>query len=370
MKKIKCLLVVMLMAVCFNTQALAATPEIQIVNDIMSLVNVPSTTCSVKITFDIEENSKFYFNLSDELENAYVKNNSLTGLGSELFIVETYEIANSSGKIVLGEILFDGEVSGATVEVVTTSKTTTEYKNIAVKISVIDDTSGNSSNTVNPGIVTVVPPTTSENDDIIDDANEETTDENELTTSERYDVIYKTYYDITSSWAKESIAFVVDQGLFQGVSDRYFEPTMTMDRAMFVTVLSRIENSTATSSNSVFTDVSSSSWYASAVAWAVENKITTGTTTSTFSPTQSVTREQMAVFLNNYAKAMNITIPSTNAKSTFADDSSISSWAVEAVYVMQQSGILTGKDGNQFDPQGEASRAEVATMIERFVKLK
>ena len=120
---------------------------------------------------------------------------------------------------------------------------------------------------------------------------------------------------------------------------------------------------------SAFTDVPASAYYADAVKWAAEKGVVSGTTSTTFAPDRAVTRQEMAVIMANYAKAMGYTVPKTREAVTFADNGSIGSWAKDAVKAMQMAGILNGKDGNRFDPQGTATRAEVAAVLHRYVEL-
>ena len=92
-------------------------------------------------------------------------------------------------------------------------------------------------------------------------------------------------------------------------------------------------------------------------------------TATTFAPDTNINREQMAVIMANYAKKLGYDLPKTLQAVTFADNAQISSWAKNAVRAMQQAGILAGKNGNKFDPKGTATRAEVATVLRRFVEI-
>jgi len=87
-----------------------------------------------------------------------------------------------------------------------------------------------------------------------------------------------------------------------------------------------------------------------------------------FAPDEPITREQMAVIMQNYANTMGISLPKVYEENTFADSEKISTYAVEAVKLMQMSGILNGKNGNIFDPQNAATRAEVSAVLRRFVE--
>ena len=101
----------------------------------------------------------------------------------------------------------------------------------------------------------------------------------------------------------------------------------------------------------------------------MKHGVTAGTGGGKFSPNALINREQMAVIMKNYAVKLGYTVPKALEAVTFADNASISSWAKEAVESMQQAGILAGKTNNRFDPAGTATRAEVATVLWRFVEI-
>ena len=189
-----------------------------------------------------------------------------------------------------------------------------------------------------------------------------------------YGVGYKNpvpnFTDINGHWAKEHILFTVSRGLFSGTSETTFSPNTTLTRGMFVTALGRLAGiNPADYQNRKFTDVKANAYYAPYVNWAASKGIVSGTTSSTFAPDSSITREQMAVIMKNYADKMGYSIPKTLEAVTFADNAQISSWAKDAVKAMQQAGVLSGKENNRFDPQGNATRAEAATVLHRFVEV-
>ena len=189
-----------------------------------------------------------------------------------------------------------------------------------------------------------------------------------------YGVGYKAdapvFTDTANHWAKADIDFVAARGLLSGTGNNQFSPDTGMTRGMFVTALYRLAgNPQAAGEGSAFTDVPASAYYADAVKWAAQKGIVSGTTSTTFAPDRAVTRQEMAVIMQNYAKAMGYTVPKTREAVTFADNANIASWAKDAVKAMQMAGILNGKDGNRFDPQGTATRAEVAAVLHRYVEL-
>src|SRR5690606_33792325 len=114
-------------------------------------------------------------------------------------------------------------------------------------------------------------------------------------------------------------------------------------------------------------DVADGQWYTAAVEWAADNGIVNGVSADLFDPHASLTREQMLVILFNYMNYKGVDIPQSQAQS-FADESEISAWALEAVQALQGINIVTGKGNNMFDPKGTATRAEVATVFVRFIE--
>lgn len=178
------------------------------------------------------------------------------------------------------------------------------------------------------------------------------------------------FTDIAAHWAKEDIEFVVSRGLFSGTSNTTFSPNTAMTRGMFVTALGRLANADVSSyTKSGFTDVKSDAYYMGYIEWASKNSIVSGTGNGTFAPDQSITREQMAVIMQNYAKVIGFTLPKVHGENTFADSAKISAYAKDAVKQMQMAGVISGKSGNIFDPQGTATRAEVSAVLRRFVEL-
>ena len=178
------------------------------------------------------------------------------------------------------------------------------------------------------------------------------------------------FTDIQNHWAADNILFVASRGLLSGTSDTTFSPNTGMTRGMFVTALGRLAGINPDSyKTGKFTDVKADAYYAPYVNWAAQNGIVEGVTATTFAPDTNINREQMAVIMENYAAKLGYTVPKTLEAVTFADNASISSWAKEAVKSMQQAGILAGKTNNRFDPAGTATRAEVATVLRRFVEI-
>ena len=189
-----------------------------------------------------------------------------------------------------------------------------------------------------------------------------------------YGVGYKNpapvFTDITGHWAADNIIFAASRGLLAGTGNNQFSPNTGMTRGMFVTALGRLAGIDPESyKTGKFTDVKADAYYAPYVNWAAEKGIVSGTSATTFSPDTNITREQMAVIMAGYAKKMGYDLPVAHEAVTFVDNAQISSWAAKEVKAMQQAGIMAGKGGNRFDPKGTATRAEVATVLRRFVEI-
>lgn len=174
----------------------------------------------------------------------------------------------------------------------------------------------------------------------------------------------------TSDWFNSAVDFVYYRNLMSGVGTGHFSPGGKMSRAMLVTVLWRIEGSPAPSGTSPFVDLRSD-WYKKAVVWASEKGIVKGTSSTKFSPDASITREQIATILFRYASYIRDNVSSRGNINVYPDAEKVSSYAKEAVSWAISKGIITGnKIGTRtcIDPASNATRAQVATMIMRFLQ--
>ena len=174
------------------------------------------------------------------------------------------------------------------------------------------------------------------------------------------------FSDVASGvWYYNGVAYVYQAGLFNGTSETAFSPELNMSRAMMVTVLHRLAGS-PTGGNASFSDVDGNLWYTTAVQWAAAANVVNGIGDGLFAPNDNITREQMALMFYNYCIVMGIALPETREMIAFGDAESVSDWAREAVAAMYMANMLNGKGGGVFDPQGQATRAEVATMLMNF----
>ena len=169
-------------------------------------------------------------------------------------------------------------------------------------------------------------------------------------------------------WFYDKVAYVYHHKLMTGTSETTFEPNTTLTRAMMVQILYNKEGRPAATTNgNPYTDVPKDQWYYNAVQWAYENKITSGTSETTFEPNSEVTREQFARFMYNYAGN-----PAVSGKLDFVDADQVSDWAYDAMVWANQNNIILGKkksDGSVvLDPRGNATRAEAATILMGYCK--
>lgn len=169
-------------------------------------------------------------------------------------------------------------------------------------------------------------------------------------------------------WFYDKVVYVYHHKLMTGTSETTFEPNATLTRAMMVQILYNKEGRPAATTNgNPYTDVPKDQWYYNAVQWAYENKITSGTSETTFEPNSEVTREQFARFMYNYAGN-----PAVSGKLDFVDADQVSDWAYDAMVWANQNNIILGKkksDGSVvLDPRGNATRAEAATILMGYCK--
>ena len=179
------------------------------------------------------------------------------------------------------------------------------------------------------------------------------------------------FTDVTKNWAYPGIQYCVTHGIMGGMGDGTFAPTGTTTRAQIVQILYNLEGTPAVSGTTPFTDLTAN-WYKPAILWAYQNNVVAGTSPTTFDPERPVTREQIAVILTQYmfhVLKMNRTWTPADL-STFPDGAQVSGWAKEAMQDAVALGLINGtkaSDGLVYlDPQGSATRQQVATILMNF----
>lgn len=169
-----------------------------------------------------------------------------------------------------------------------------------------------------------------------------------------------------NAYYAEAARYCLEHGLVSGTAEGVFSPNMVLSRGMLVTILWRNEKSPA-AGNAEFTDLKPGAYYEEAVSWASEQRIVSGYGNGKFGPDDPIQRQQLAVILYRYAQyqGQDVTVTGT---SPFADESAISDYAKTAVSWAREKGIVAGKSGNRFDPQGKTTRAEAVTMLYRYLE--
>lgn len=177
------------------------------------------------------------------------------------------------------------------------------------------------------------------------------------------------FADVPSgSWYYDDVAYVYDTGLMTGLTATAFGPNLSTTRGMIVTILWRMENEPVAKHGCPFADVRRGSYYEQAIAWASENGIVTGFDASTFAPDRAITREQLAAILFRFAayRGMDAVTLRENL-SSFQDQAAISAYAVSALNWAVGEGLMQGT-GDKLEPTGNATRAQVAAMLRRFIQ--
>ena len=169
-----------------------------------------------------------------------------------------------------------------------------------------------------------------------------------------------------NDWFYASVKYAYENDLMKGISNTEFAPDSEVTRAMFVTVIYRMENEPQTG-KCAFTDVESDSYYENAVAWANENGIVSGISEECFAPNEPITREQMAAIIYRYAafKGYDIT---TSSNTSYTDNDNISDYAKDAVIWAAEKSVMTGNTDGSFAPKANTTRAQVASVFMRMVE--
>ena len=169
-----------------------------------------------------------------------------------------------------------------------------------------------------------------------------------------------------SDWYFDAVQYVYENDMMAGTSDITFSPNQTTTRGMIETILYRLEGEPTVTGKTPFTDVTADQYYANAVAWAVQNGIVAGSDATTFAPNNAITREQMAAILYRYAQFKGYDVSAKADLSTYIDAADVSAYATDAMAWASQTGLITGTSATTLSPAGQATRAQVATILMRF----
>lgn len=173
------------------------------------------------------------------------------------------------------------------------------------------------------------------------------------------------FSDIPDPWYQDAIRYVYTNQLMKGMSATTFEPQVTLNRAMFITMIYRIAGEPAVNGAITYSDIPENEWYTNAVLWATEKGIVEGYN-GKFEPNANITREQMAAMLCRYSKAQGLDVSNATDLSKFADGNAVSSWFKEEMGWAIATKLIVGYEDNTLKPQGYATRAEGATVLMRY----
>ena len=177
------------------------------------------------------------------------------------------------------------------------------------------------------------------------------------------------FADVSSSdWFYNDVRYVYEKGIMDGTGADRFSPNAPLTRAMIVTILYRMAGSPSVSGSSDFTDVAAGKWFAKAVAWAAANGIVNGYGSGLFGPNDPVTREQLAAILYRYAVYGGMTAVTLEENlGSFADTAQLSAYAIQAMNWAVGQGLINGS-GSNLVPKAQATRAQVAAIIHRYLE--
>ena len=177
-----------------------------------------------------------------------------------------------------------------------------------------------------------------------------------------------TYSDVKADdWYYEAVKTVSEMGIMNGMKEGEFAPNVQLTRAMLVTMLYRIEGAPEANGEVAYTDVNLGEYYGDALVWATENKIVNGVTETEFAPAANITREQIATIIFRYAALKGIEAVELSENLHFSDADKISGYAVAPMNWLVGKEIIKGYEDGSIKPQGNATRAEVATIVTRIL---
>lgn len=169
-------------------------------------------------------------------------------------------------------------------------------------------------------------------------------------------------------WFYDVVKDMYERGLMTGTGADTFSPDLSTTRGMIVSILYRLEGSPACDTPETFADVNDGDWYADAVRWAASENIVAGYSAEAFGPNDPITREQLASILYHYTEYKGGDVTARADLSTFADGDSVADWSRETVEWANAEGLVKGQPGNLIDPQGQATRAQVAAIFARYLE--
>ena len=172
-----------------------------------------------------------------------------------------------------------------------------------------------------------------------------------------------------ADWFYNEVTYAYEKGIMTGINDTTFAPYESLARAQFAIILHRLNGEPQMEYTDRFHDVGEDLWYTDAILWAADTDVVTGYSNGNFGPADKINREQMATMMYRYAEYKGYSLEGGVDYSQYKDAANVSDFAKEAMSWAVGNGVITGKyDETQLDPQGEASRAECAIIMMRFME--
>ena len=376
MNKFRSLIIGSVMAVMSIPVAFAAgTPSINITanestQQSVSFNNISSDTKNLQVTINLSKNQNYSF-----LENNYLAgkagvefhcktdNSTVT-----IYITSNTDVLTTSGNLILGTISADESFSiksATNMKVTDGTNTSGTWDNTNTQTPSTDngsdDNSGSNDNSNSDS--------SSSNNNNSNNSNNNSSNNNNNNSNTDKPETSIPFTDVSEKdWYYDAVKFAYDNGLMSGVSSTAFEPNANTTRGMIVTVMYRLENEPNVNIDNSFEDVKPSDYYGNAIYWAKQNNIVTGYNSTTFAPNDNITREQMAAILYRYASYKGYSVDKISDLSQFSDVSKINDYALKPIKWAVASNLISGMGDSTISPLGNASRAQIATILMRFIE--
>ena len=382
---IKKLLSSILITLLFVTNVFASdtTLSIDINNNIatIKLTGINKNIHALQLDIiDESGNTNIGFNTSKKFNYSIVKENTENGKTTISIVLDNSSSLTENGTLDVGTLTFKNKPNlskNATLELVNLDEGLKgQSENIIANINIKNDTDNQTESTTSSnssssgGGANVGNSSDNKTESTTQDTNKKE-DNNNKNYSNKIDInsIYpvikqSNFKDTANHWANESIKYLADRGIINGMNDNQFAPNNNITRAEFITLLAKMDNIDINKYKAeIFTDVPANAWFNPYIDWAAKNGITSGTTANTFAPNNNITREQMAVMIERFCNYKNFSLNNNKPQINFTDTNNISSYASSSVAKVQQAGIINCRPDGSFAPKANATRGESAQMI-------
>lgn len=382
MNKFRSLIIGSVMAVMAIPVAFAAgTPSLNITADestqqSVSFNNISNDIKNLQVTINLSKNQNYSFLENNDLASKagvefYCKTDNST---VTIYITSNTDVLTTSGNLILGTISADESFSiksATNMKVTDGTNTSGTWDNTNTQTPSTDNGSGDNSGSndnSNPDDNSNSNDNSSSNDNNSSSNNSSNNSNNNNSNTDKPETSIP-FTDVSEKdWYYNAVKYAYDNGLMSGVSSTVFAPNANTTRGMIVTVLYRLENEPDVNIDNSFKDVKSSDYYGKAIYWAKQNNIVTGYDSTTFAPNDNITREQMAAILYRYASYKGHSVDKTSDLSEFTDVSNINDYALKPIKWAVASNLISGMGDSTISPLGNASRAQVATILMRFIE--